>query len=150
MLLSLAQKISWTDCLNSGESLNILLFQNGIFWCLLFAPWVWVSRVMPVIAIIEPTVFFLKWDLGLPLIASFHKWGFKKNIKHFKTYNEILPTFYVIGSLAVLISSYLKKTIQPCQIREPEHMISIQNWSTETHFAAQANLISPSLITAPF
>lgn len=37
----------------------------------------------------EAYIFFLKWDLRLPLIASFHRWGFKKNIKHFKTHNKI-------------------------------------------------------------
>lgn len=37
----------------------------------------------------EAYIFFLKWDLRLPLIASFHRQSSKKNIKHFKTHNKM-------------------------------------------------------------
>lgn len=37
----------------------------------------------------EAYIFFLKWDLRLPLIASFHRRSSKKNIKHFKTHNKM-------------------------------------------------------------
>lgn len=44
----------------------------------------------------EAYIFFLKWDLRLPLIVYFHRWSFKKNIKHFKTPNKISRTVNIL------------------------------------------------------
>lgn len=152
MLLSLAPKTLWTDCLNSGESLKILLLRNGMFWCFLFSFWVWVSRVMPVIVIIKPTFFSLKWDLRLPLIASFHRWSSEKNIKHFKTYNKILRIANILCHCLPCCPHLLLllKTNSSMSYKRARTHDIYPNQSAETHFASQANLTSPSLITAPF
>lgn len=40
--------------------------------------------------------FFPNRDLRLPLIVYFHRWSFKKNIKHFKTPNKISRTVNIL------------------------------------------------------